>query len=58
MNKLWHSQHVLPRSASLQERLVWHQEHQQVCGCRPIPIRLLAALAHPNTARKNKQKEI
>ncbi len=27
------------------DRIVWHQEHVQVCGCRPIPESVLKAIA-------------
>jgi uncharacterized protein YdhG (YjbR/CyaY superfamily) len=41
MNSAWHKQHVLLRSASLQQRIAWHREHQKRCACRPIPPKLL-----------------
>jgi hypothetical protein len=40
MNVQWHEEHVLPRRASLEERMAWHRAHQVECGCRPIPARL------------------
>jgi uncharacterized protein YdhG (YjbR/CyaY superfamily) len=42
MNTEWHKKHVLPRGASLDERIAWHREHQKRCACRPIPPKLLA----------------
>src|SRR5262245_36094688 len=41
MNAKWHAQHKLPRGAALEQRIEWHRAHQQQCGCRPIPARLL-----------------
>ena len=41
MNAEWHKNHALPKSASLQERISWHREHQKRCACRPIPPKLL-----------------
>ena len=41
MNAEWHKKHVLPKSASLEQRIAWHREHQKRCACRPIPPRLL-----------------
>jgi uncharacterized protein YdhG (YjbR/CyaY superfamily) len=41
MNAEWHKKHVLPRGASLDERIAWHREHQKGCACRPIPSKLL-----------------
>ena len=37
MNPEWHKRHVLPRGASLEQRIVWHRQHQKRCACRPIP---------------------
>jgi uncharacterized protein YdhG (YjbR/CyaY superfamily) len=44
MNSKWHKQHVLPKGASLEDRIGWHREHQKRCGCRPIPSRLRAQM--------------
>jgi hypothetical protein len=41
MNVKWHERHVLPKRASLEQRIAWHREHQAECACRPIPARLL-----------------
>jgi uncharacterized protein YdhG (YjbR/CyaY superfamily) len=41
MNAEWHKTHVLPRGASLEQRVAWHREHQKRCACRPLPPKLL-----------------
>ncbi|MFZ2057277.1 MAG: hypothetical protein WAV54_07710 [Acidimicrobiales bacterium] len=41
LNRQWHEQHRLGSGASLDERVQWHLEHVEVCGCRPIPPRVL-----------------
>jgi uncharacterized protein YdhG (YjbR/CyaY superfamily) len=41
MNATWHKQHVLPKGASLEQRIAWHREHEKRCACRPIPPTLL-----------------
>jgi uncharacterized protein YdhG (YjbR/CyaY superfamily) len=41
MNSEWHKNHILPKGSSLDERIVWHREHQKRCACRPIPPKLL-----------------
>jgi len=51
MNVKWHEQHVMPKRASLEQRIEWHREHQAECACRPIPARLLEQMAQP--ARKS-----
>ncbi len=40
MNAKWHQQHVLPKHATLDERIAWHREHQKRCACRPVPAKL------------------
>jgi uncharacterized protein YdhG (YjbR/CyaY superfamily) len=40
VNVEWHQKHVLPKGASLEERIAWHREHQKRCACRPIPPKL------------------
>ncbi|MEO8182116.1 MAG: hypothetical protein ABI895_25045 [Deltaproteobacteria bacterium] len=50
MNLKWHERHVLPKRASLQQRIEWHQEHQAECACRPIPARLLEQM-QPSSAQ-------
>ena len=41
MNAEWHSKNKLRAKSSLQDRIVWHREHQEHCSCRPIPKSLL-----------------
>ena len=38
-NRQWHERHRLGSGASLDDRVRWHLEHAEVCGCRPIPAR-------------------
>ena len=33
----WHLTHTIGPNPTLERRIAWHQEHQKVCGCRPIP---------------------
>jgi hypothetical protein len=44
MNRDWHEAHVMPKNATTEERIAWHREHTQNCGCRPFPKGLLAKL--------------
>jgi hypothetical protein len=44
VDKGWHDKHVLGRSARMAERIGWHREHQEACGCRPIPASVRAAV--------------
>jgi hypothetical protein len=45
INADWHRAHVLGSGAPMADRIVWHQEHSGVCGCRPIPESVLKAIA-------------
>jgi len=60
MNRAWHERHVLPRTATLDERIRWHRAHQEACGCRPIPAsleaRMGAAAPRPKTGVAAKGK--
>ncbi|MGA2276004.1 MAG: hypothetical protein ABSG00_00250 [Terracidiphilus sp.] len=49
MNKLWHSENKMPPSATLEQRIQWHNEHQKHCACRPAPKSLV--LARPDLFR-------
>ncbi len=44
INKKWHKENRMPNNPSLEDRVVWHLEHQKNCSCRPIPEELLAEM--------------
>lgn len=37
INSEWHDAHVMPQNPSREERVKWHAEHAEACGCRPAP---------------------
>ncbi len=41
INAEWHSQHMMPKNPTLDQRVKWHLEHARHCGCRPITGPLL-----------------
>jgi hypothetical protein len=45
LNAEWHREHRMPEKPTQEQRLQWHLEHQQHCGCRPMPKSLHALLA-------------
>ena len=45
MNREWHKQHKMPRTATAKERVEWHFEHTRNCSCRPFPKGLLPKLS-------------
>lgn len=45
INATWHGLHAMPRNATVEERMAWHCAHREHCACRPIPPKLLAAMA-------------
>jgi hypothetical protein len=40
----WHRAHPMPKNPSLAQRIAWHEEHSRVCGCRPMPDSIAAAI--------------
>jgi len=40
INRGWHLAHIMPQNPSFEQRVEWHLEHQQNCGCRPIAGKL------------------
>ena len=37
INTAWHAEHPEPKRASLAQRVAWHRQHAEHCGCQPIP---------------------
>lgn len=48
LNKEWHLKHVMPKNASLEQKIDWHLEHSVNCKCRPIPEKLLEEIKKRN----------
>lgn len=44
MNKAWHEAHPMPKNPTLDQRVAWHVEHSQNCGCRDLPESVKAEL--------------
>jgi hypothetical protein len=44
LNRDWHQAHRLSPKAKLEERIAWHLEHAQACGCREMPESIKRAL--------------
>jgi len=40
INAEWHASHVMPPNPTRSERVKWHAEHAEACGCRPVPENL------------------
>jgi hypothetical protein len=40
INTEWHHAHPMPKNPSLEQRIAWHLDHAQNCGCREIPGKL------------------
>jgi hypothetical protein len=40
VNKAWHKENRMPKTATTQQRLKWHLAHADVCACRPMPTKL------------------
>jgi len=44
VNEEWHSQNVMPKNATMDQRIKWHLEHAENCGCRAIPPQVAAEI--------------
>jgi len=44
LNRRWHQEHRMPKNATAEQRIAWHVQHAQVCGCRPIPKGVLGLM--------------
>ena len=51
-NKEWHDEHRLGKGARLDDRVQWHLEHAEVCGCRPIPDAIEKEVERRRTGKK------
>lgn len=49
VNAEWHKAHRMPRNPTLEQRIEWHLEHREVCGCRPPPEGLVEELDRRKT---------
>ncbi len=46
INKSWHLAHVMPKNATLEQRVEWHIAHLAACGCRKdLPPAIAAEIA-------------
>jgi len=41
INEAWHKANVMPKNATLDQRILRHAEHAKHCACRPVPPPLL-----------------
>ncbi len=54
INEKWHRAHVMPKNPKREERIRWHAEHSEACGCREVPPSLLVEVkALRRTERAN-----
>jgi hypothetical protein len=44
INKEWHSENIMPKNATFEQRVKWHLAHQKNCNCRSIPKKLMAEM--------------
>jgi len=49
MNKDWHAKNRMPKSATIEQRVRWHQEQARIRGCRPVPPSVRAAIQERST---------
>jgi hypothetical protein len=44
LNREWHLAHLMPKNATLEQRIEWHAEHSQNCSCREMPPSIAAEI--------------
>jgi hypothetical protein len=44
INREWHLANLMPKNATIEQRIQWHLEHAKHCGCRDIPVKLKAEM--------------
>lgn len=45
LNKAWHLAHIMPKNATIEQRIAWHLLHLKNCQCRTdIPEKLKAEM--------------
>lgn len=51
VNAEWHDSHRMSANPSRAQRIEWHAEHSDACGCRPVPPSLAADVKALNRRR-------
>jgi hypothetical protein len=41
INAKWHLTNKMPKNPTLEQRIEWHVEHAENCGCRPLHGKIL-----------------
>jgi len=44
INKQWHEANLMPKNPTIEQRIAWHVQHQQACGCREVPETIKAEI--------------
>ncbi len=50
LNADWHNEHPMPDNATFDQRVDWHAEHAEACGCREPPADIAEAIAERQTS--------
>lgn len=40
INTAWHRGHVMPKNATLKQKIAWHEGHEKNCNCRDSKFHL------------------
>lgn len=53
LNAEWHRAHPMPKNPTFEQRVAWHREHAEVCGCRKdMPADIAAAIEEQRRAEQ------
>jgi hypothetical protein len=57
INRQWHEAHPMPQHATPEQRIAWHSDHAEHCGCRAMPSRIREEIERRAAAAKGASKQ-
>jgi hypothetical protein len=57
INGEWHRKHPMPERPTIEQRALWHMEHEEKCGCRPVPENPRAKVSTLRLERKGRRAD-
>jgi hypothetical protein len=54
INAEWHEKHPMPPKPTLAQRVAWHQQHAERCGCQPIPPNIMIEIDRLERSKNKK----
>jgi hypothetical protein len=54
INADWHEKHPMPPKPTLAQRVAWHQQHAEHCGCQGIPPNIMIEIDRLERSKNKK----